>query len=157
VKLSADIKPLVDAFCARFGADDEGIVTAVDLAVLVAVADGTIDADERAALAASMEVIMGATVAPTVVRYLIRESRNQIQAAGADARARAIGGILAARNATDEGLRLALAIAFASGGLAQSERDAITHVAKAAGATDARLEALIKSAASRAQEPAPET
>jgi tellurite resistance protein len=153
VKLAAHVKALVNAFSARFGADDEGIVTAVDLAVLVAAADGTIDQDERAALSASLEAIMGAAVAPTVVRYLVRESRNQIEATGAEARARAIGGLLAAHDATDDGLRLALAIAFASGGLSAPERAIIAQVAKAAGATDARLEALIKSAAERAASP----
>ena len=153
MKPSAHIKPLVDTFTKHFGADDEGIVTAVDLAVLVAAADGTIDADERAALTASLEAIMGATVAPTVVRYLVREARNQIEAAGADARARAIGGLIRARDATDDGLRLALAIAFTSGGLSDPERAIIATVAKAAGASDARLEALIKSASDRAAAP----
>src|SRR6185437_2510762 len=118
---SAHIKALVDAFCARFGGDDLGITTAVDLAVLVAAADGTIDADERAALTASLEAVMRSTVASTVVRYLVREARNQIEAVGAEARARAIGGVLAAHDAADDGLRLALAIAFTSGGLSDPE------------------------------------
>jgi len=144
---SAHIKTLVDALRARFRGDDEGITTAVDLAVLVAAADGTIDAEERAALTASLEAIMGSTVALTVVRYLVREARNQIEAVGAEARARAIGGLLAANGAADDGLRLALAIAFASDGLSAPEREVVSVVAKAAGASESRLEALIAAAA----------
>jgi hypothetical protein len=147
VKPNPVIEPLIAAFLAPFGADDEGIVTAIDLAVLVALADGTIDAAERAALAGGIEAVMGSTVAPAVVRHLVRESRNQIEAAGIEARARAIGGVLAARGAVDEGLRLALAVAFASDGLAAGERARIGEVAKAAGATEARLDGLIAAAA----------
>jgi tellurite resistance protein len=156
MKPGAHIKPLVAALCARFGGDDEGITTSVDLAVLVAAADGTIDADERAALTASLEAIMGSTVAPTVVRYLVRESRNQIEAAGAEARARAIGGVLADHGAVDDGLRLALAIAFSSGGLSAPEREVIAVVAKAAGVSESRLEALIAAAAAPRVEAAEE-
>jgi tellurite resistance protein len=148
VKPSAHIKSLVQALSARFGADDVGITAAVDLAVLVAAADGTIDADERAALTASLEAIMGTTVAHTIVRYLVRESRNQTEAVGTEARARAIGGLLAAHHAVDEGLRLALAIAFTSQGLSEQERDVIAVVARAAGASETRLEALIAAASS---------
>jgi tellurite resistance protein len=156
VKPTAHVKSLVEAFCARFGADDEGITTAVDLAVLVAAADGTIDPDERAALNASLEAIMGASVSHQVVRYLVRESRNQTAAVGPDARARAIGGVLAAHRAVDEGLRLALAIAFASEGLSAPEREVIALVARTAGASETRLEALIAAAAAPLVEAEPE-
>ena len=149
------IKPLVDAYLARFGADDEGVQTAVDLTVLVAVADGVIDVAERAALASALEAVMGSSVAPTVVRHLIRESRNQIAAEGIEARARAIGRTFAARGAADEGLRLALAVAFASEGLGEAERERIAAMAKAAGATPARLEALIAAAERAASEEPP--
>jgi tellurite resistance protein len=155
VKPDPKLKMLTAAFLARFGADDEGVSTAVDLAVLVAVADGVIDAAERAALAGAIEVVMGATVAPSVVRHLVLESRNQILAAGTEARARAIGGALAARGAIDEGLRMALAIAFASEGLAAMERAHIATMARAAGVTDARLEGLITAARNASEEPAP--
>ncbi len=123
--------------------------------MLVAVANGVIDAAERAALAGALEAVMGSTVAPPVVRHLIRESRNHIQAEGIEARARAIGRALAARGAADEGLRLALAVAFASEGLGEAERERIEVMAKAAGATPARVDALIAAAARAASEAPP--
>jgi tellurite resistance protein len=153
VKPSADVKSLMDALQAKLGEGDEAAVAAVDLAVLVAMADGAIDTAERAALASSLEAVMGAAVAPPVVRYLVRESRNQIEVAGANARARAIGRQLAERGAADEGLRLALAIAFASDGLSDPEREIIARVAKAAGVSEARLEALVTAAAHAVDEP----
>jgi tellurite resistance protein len=83
-----------------------------------------------------------------VVRFLVRESRNQIEVAGPSARARAIGRQLAERDAADEGLRLGLAIAFASDGFSAPERERLAMVAKAAGMSEARLDALAASAAS---------
>jgi tellurite resistance protein len=146
VKTSAQIKQLMDALTAKLGDADEAIQAAVDLAVLVAAADGTIDAAERAALTASLESLMRGSVAAPVVRHLVRESRNQIEAAGPTARAKSIGRQLADHGAADEGLRLALAIAHASDGLAQVEREHIAIVAKAAGVSEARFAALVASA-----------
>jgi tellurite resistance protein len=140
----------MDALHTKLGGGEEAAVAAIDLAVLVATADGSIDAAERAALAASLEAVMGATVTPQVVRHLVRESRNQIEVAGANARARAIGRQLAERGASDEGLRLGLAIAFASNGLSVVERERLAVVAKAAGMSEARLEVLVAAAATGA-------
>src|ERR1700677_2239399 len=107
----------MDALRAKLGDHDEALIACVDLAVLVAMADGTIDADERAALSAGLDSLMRAQMAAPVVRHLIRESKNQIETAGPEARAKVIGHQLADHGAADEGLRLALAIAFSSDGL----------------------------------------
>jgi tellurite resistance protein len=154
VKTTARIKPLIDALSAKLGDTEEAFAAAVDLTVLVASADGTIDAYERVALTATLESLMRGAVAPLVVRHLVRESRNQIEAAGAEARARSIGHQLADHEAGDEGVRLALAIAYASEGLSDVERQHIAVVAKAAGISDTRFAALVASAAS--PPPAPE-
>lgn len=53
------IPDLVDALLAHFPARHEGLIALVDLAVLVAVADGRIDDAERAALTESIEAIAG--------------------------------------------------------------------------------------------------
>jgi tellurite resistance protein len=147
MKPIAHVKQLVDALAAKLGDGDDAAVATVDLTVLVAAADGTIDAEEKAALAATLEAILRGTVALQVVRHLLRESKNQIDSAGTDARARAIGRLLAEHGAADEGLRLALGIAYASEGLSSSERELIAAVAKAAGASPARFEALVAEAA----------
>jgi tellurite resistance protein len=147
----AHLKPLVDALAAKLGDTDEAATATVDLAVLVAAADGTIDAAEKAALAVMLESIMRGAVATQVIRHLIRESKNQIEAAGADARARSIGHLLANQGAVDEGLRLALAIAYASEGLAAVERELIATIGKAAGVSPGRFEALVSAAAAQPQ------
>lgn len=148
----AHFKTLIEALVAKIGTADEALIAAVDLAVLVALADGTIDADEKSALTATLEALMRGRMAPHVVRHLIRESKNQIENAGAEARARAVGRELANHGAADDGLRLGLAIAFASDGLSETERACLAQVAKAAGMSDARFAAL---AAAAANPPAP--
>ena len=55
MKPSPLIQPTIEAMCARFRSNDEGLSAAVDLAVLVAAADGRIDRAEMAALSASLE------------------------------------------------------------------------------------------------------
>ena len=136
------IQPFLDALSARLKSDDSGLTAAVDLAVLVAAADGKIDKMELAALAASVERLVGSQLDPAVVRHLIRESRAQIEAAGADARAKSIGEFLAKYGAVDEGLRLAIAIGYVSDGLSDVERECIASVAVAAGAPVERIDLL---------------
>jgi tellurite resistance protein len=147
VKSNAHIKSLVDALRAKLGDGDDAIIASVDLAVLVAMADGTIDSDEREALTAALEAVMGARVAAPVVRHLVRESKAQIDGDGPEARAKAIGRQLAEHGAADEGLRLALAIAFSSEGMCDVERAIIAAVAQAGDVSDARFAALVTSAA----------
>ena len=147
MKPSARIKSLMEALSAKLGDKDEALIACVDLAVLVAMADGTIDADERAALTTALESLMRAQVAPPVVRHLIRESKSQIEADGPEARAKAIGKQLAEHEAADEGLRLALAIAFSSEGMCDLERERISFVAGGAGVSDASFAALVTAAA----------
>jgi tellurite resistance protein len=144
---TAHLKPLVDVLAAKLGDGDDAAVATVDLAVLVAAADGVIDAEEKAALTTMLEALMRGTVAPQVVRHLIRESKNQIEAAGADARARSLGLLLANLGAADEGLRVALAMAHASDGLSAVERELIATVAKSAGVSPGRFDALVNAAA----------
>ena len=138
------IQPTIEALCAHFSSNDEGISAAVDLAVLVAAADGRIDRAEMAALAASLEAIAGTQLAPAVVQHLVRESRVQVKATGVAARSKAIGETLAAHGCVTEGLRLAVVIALASEGLCPAEREQIEMVARAAGASLERIDALVR-------------
>src|SRR5690349_3516168 len=142
MKPSPLIQPIIEALCARFQTHDEGMSAAVDLAVIVAAADGRIDRAEMTAIAASLEAIAGTQLSVPVVRHLVRESREKIEAVGVETRSRAIGAELAAHGCIDEGLRLALLIALASEGLCPAEREQIEIVARAAGASRERVEAL---------------
>ena len=139
MKPSPSISPLVAALRDRFDSSDEGLNAVVDLAVLVALADGTIDETEMAALAESIGTLVGGMLDPRMNRHVVRESRAKIEAAGVEARAKAIGASLAAHGAAEEGVRLALAIAMASEGVSEVERTRVELMAVAAGVDPATL------------------
>jgi tellurite resistance protein len=145
MKPSPSIRPLVAALRARFDSSDEGLNAVVDLTVLVALADGTIDEAEMAALAESIGTLVGGMLDPRMSRHVIRESRAKIEAAGVEARAKAIGASLAAHGAAAEGVRLALAIAMASDGISEVERARVELVAVAAGVDPATFTAISES------------
>ncbi len=133
------IPALVDALLAHFAAGDEGLMALVDLAVLVAVADGHIDAAEMEALTESIAAIAGERLAASLAKPMVEESCAQIRTIGPDACARLVGEVLGAHGAADEGLRLGLAVAFVSEGMAPIERQRLEQVARAAGAGAARV------------------
>jgi len=133
----------IDDLLARFPAGDDGLIAVVDLAVLVAIADGRIDGAEMAALAESIEALVGGRLSASLVGHLVTESRAQIRSLGPEACARSIGELLATHGAGEEGISLALAVAWASEGLSTPELERISQVAEAAGVTQARLDALI--------------
>ena len=137
---------LIDDLLAHFPAGDDGLIAVVDLAVLVAIADGRIDGAEMTALAESIEALVGSRLPASLVGHLVTESLAQIRALGTEECARAIGAMLSARAAAAEGLALALAVALASEGLSAAELTRITQVAEAAGVAPERLDALIASA-----------
>lgn len=138
----ASIEPIVASLLAKLGSTDEGFNAVVDLAVLVAAADGKIDKAEHAALADSLAALFGARVAPQVARHVVGESKRALAAQGVEARAQIIGAVLLAGDAVTEGLRVALAIAYASEGLSDAERAHIDLVARAAGAGDSLVSEL---------------
>jgi hypothetical protein len=146
VKPNADLQPLIDALLDRFGSSDKGLCAAVDLAVLVAMADDHIDHDEMIALTASVEGFLGTRLAPAVAQHLINESRRQIRNDGAEGVMRTVGQVLAANHAVEEGVRFGLAIALASEGISEVERARIAGVGAAAGLPTARLDELVREA-----------
>ncbi|APR80106.1 Hypothetical protein A7982_05453 [Minicystis rosea] len=142
MKPTTELQPLTDALLAKFGSSDKGLTAAVDLTVLVAMADDRIDEAEMEALIASVDGLLGVRLATYVAKHLVTESRDKIRLTGAEARARDIGHTLAVHGAGEEGLRLALAIAWTSEGLAPSERSIIGVVGEAAGVSATRIDAL---------------
>lgn len=141
---NALLQPAVEALCKRFQSSEAGVAAAIDLAVLVAAADGRIDPAEMAALSTSLEVATKTHLAPTFVRHLVLASRQQIDAAGASTRARLLGETFAAQGCVDEGLRVGLLVAMASDGLSPVEREKIELVAQAAGVSPERLDTLCR-------------
>jgi len=138
------LQPAVEALCSHFPSNEAGVAAAIDLAVLVAAADGRIDPAEMAALSTSLEVATKTQLSPMFVKHLVQASRQQIDAAGASTRAKLIGESIAAQGCVDEGLRLALVIALASDGLSEVEREQIEIIARAAGAAPDRVDVLCK-------------
>lgn len=150
MKPNEALQILIDALLARFGSSDQGLCAAVDLAVLVAVADEHIDEAETAALTQSIEGFLGTRLSPAVARHLINESRRKIHDDGAEGCVRTVGQVLAANHAEEEGLRFGLAIALASEGISEVERARIVGVGAAAGLPATRIDELMREAAGAA-------
>ena len=66
-------------------------------------------------------------------------SLEVIEAAGAESRARLVAEILKDCDAVEPGVRVALALSFASQGMTRAERTVVERIAKCAGVTPARL------------------
>jgi tellurite resistance protein len=139
-ELTEKLEPLVERF------DKEQIGDLVNLVVLVACADGQIDPDEREALRLAVETILGTEVAPMMVDCLVADSLEQIEASSADHRAVQVGDALARIEHTREGVRAALAVAFASEGLSDREHEILVTIARAGGLTLADRDAMIAEA-----------
>lgn len=141
---------VVAALCEGFPTKDAAVAAAIDLAVLVAAADGRIDPAELATLTQSFEVALGTQVSPMFVRHLVQASVQQMREAGVAAHAQRLGETFAARGCVDDALRLALLVANASDGVSQVERDQIDAVASAAGVSTVRVDELYREIQARA-------
>jgi tellurite resistance protein len=137
------VGPLVDRLCARFNDREQGLAVLTDLIVLIATADAVIDETEKRALAESLETMLSSHVAPRVLRDVIGESRTRIRGLGPDLSADSIGSKLAARHASEDGIRLAVFIAAISEGISNVERKRLERVALAAGVSAVRLNELM--------------
>jgi tellurite resistance protein len=138
------IAPAIEDLCAAFELGGYNPTPVIDLGVLIANADGTVDAQEHALLSEVFQTLLETKLTPEVVDALISASVEVIKVAGAEPRARLVGAILHDCAAAEPGLRVALAIAFASEGLSQSERSIIDRIAEAAGVPDARVSELVE-------------
>ena len=133
--IATAIEELCDAF-ERGGYNPTPII---DIGVLVASADGKVDLREREMLLDVFQTLLDTSLTAEVVDHLVTASLEVIEAAGAEARAKLVAAILRDCNAVDAGVRVALAIAFASQGLSKAERTVIQRIAEHGGMTPARL------------------
>jgi tellurite resistance protein len=111
----------------------------IDLAVLVASAEGAIDDRERAMLLDLLQTLLGTNLTAEVVDHLITASLEVIEVAGAKSRARLVASILDDCDAVEPALRVGLAVAFASEGLSAAESAVLEDIADAAKFPRARL------------------
>ncbi len=151
-----EIRALVDdainVLCMRFEQGGYNPTPIIDLGVLVARADGKVDAAEKKALRDVFEALLDERLNGEVVGHLVAASLEVIEMAGVEPRARLIAEILKDCDAVEQGIVVALGIAFASEGLSKGERAIITTVADAAGLSRARLDALIEQVRKRLPE-----
>jgi tellurite resistance protein len=133
------IASAIDELCAAFDRGGYNPTPIVDIGVLVAHADGTIDAREREMLLDVFQALLETALTPEVVDHLITASVEVIEAAGAESRARLAGAILRDCEAVEAGVRVALAIAFASHGLSREEARVIERIASAGGLSAERV------------------
>jgi tellurite resistance protein len=128
---------------ARLEKNDYGVTPIVDLGTMVANADGTIDPEEIDVLRYLFQESLGTRLSPQMVEHLITSSLEATARTDAAQRAKLVTEILLDCDAVEEGLTVALAVAFASEGLSPSEQSLIASIAARAGVSPPRLEALV--------------
>jgi len=144
MKGEALIRETVEAVCDLFERGEYNPTAIIDLGVLVANADGTIDDDELDALRLIFGRLLRTQLDGELVEHLIVASREVIDAAGVGARLRLIAEILRDCNAVEEGMIVALGIAYSSEGFSPSERTLVASLAHACDLPSSRLEELIE-------------
>jgi tellurite resistance protein len=133
------IADAIDELCTAFEHGGYNPTPIIDLGVLVASADGTIDLRERAMLLEVFQALLDTTLTAEVVDHLVTASVEIIEAAGTEARARLVAAILADCNAVEPGVKVALALSFASQGLSDAEAKVVERIAIEGGMSPARL------------------
>lgn len=133
------IATAIDELCDAFERCGYNPTPIIDIGVLVASADGTVDERERAMLLEVFQTLLNTSLTPEVVDHLITASLEVIESAGAESRARLVAAILQDCEAIEPGVRVALAIAFASKGLDSAEVKVVDRIAAAGGMKPARV------------------
>lgn len=133
------IAKAIEELCTAFEIGGYNPTPIIDLGVLVASADGKIDSRERAMLLEIFQALLDTTLTAEVVDHLVTASVEIIEAAGAEARARLIAAILKDCDAVEPGVKVALALSFASRGLSSAEAKVIERIAVEGGMSQARL------------------
>jgi tellurite resistance protein len=124
---------------ARFELHEYNPTPIVDLGALIANADGSVEPEEIEALGHLLGPMLGAELDAELVGYLVEASLRVIAAAGVQPRIRVIAEILKDCNAVEEGILIALCVAYASKGISAAERAVIESLARAAELPSARL------------------
>lgn len=150
--LRAIVETAIEQLCTAFERGGYNPTPILDLGVLVANADGQVDPDERAVLLDVFQALLETNVSAAQVDHLIRASVEVIELAGVDARIRLVGAILDDCHAAEPGIRVALAVAYASEGLSAAERDVIDRVADAASLPRERVSELAEEFARHAEQ-----
>jgi tellurite resistance protein len=120
---------------------------AVEAGFLVALADGTIDDDERAAIVRAVEILSVGAVIEWEADTLVDECAERADKDGVEARAAAVGAELKALGHPEAGLLFAATIARASKGVDKNEAELLKTIGVAAGLTPDAVKGIVKRAA----------
>jgi tellurite resistance protein len=121
---------------------------AVEAGYLAALADGTVDAEERETIVKAVHTLSVGAVIEWEAEALLDECSARAEKEGAAARAKACGQELAALGHPEAGLLFAAVVAGATGGIDGREKKVLEAVAEAAGIKKAALGPLLKQAGS---------
>jgi len=138
------VESAIEHLCYAFERHGYNPTPIIDLGVLVVAADGKVDAQERSVLLELFQQLLGAKLSAEVVDHLVTAGLEVIEAAGAASRARLIAEILVDCDAVEEGVLVAIAVAYASEGVSAKERLILERIADGAALPRPRLEELIK-------------
>ncbi len=111
----------------------------VEAGYLVAAADGTVDDTELETLKSAVKTLTDGEIASGDIDMLMEDLIDLRKSEGEAARCKLVGQTLAASNASEEGICLAAAIAYVSGGLSASELAVMEKIAAAARISSATL------------------
>lgn len=134
----------IHELCTAFERHGYNPTPIIDIGVLIASADGTVDERERAMLLDIFQTLLGTTLTAEVVDNLVTASLEVNEAAGAESRARLVGAILRDIDAVEAGVRVALGLAYASHGLTSDERAVVERIATAGGLGTKRIAELVE-------------
>ena len=141
--MNNEIKSVASRVAARIANKQAAVARMVELVMLVARADGVIDDAEREAIVTFAEELLGPLGSREAIERVVSEQAAGLDPASLAAQCDAIGKALANADVVTEGIELAIHIALASDGLADSEKDVIYAIAKSAGATPEQTALLI--------------
>jgi hypothetical protein len=127
----------------RLQSKGQSLGAIVDLATLIASADGKIDQSELEILSDALTVFLADNLEPAIVQSFVESSQRSLESSGMPARIRNLARTLWSCGAAEHGLIVAIAVAYASFGLAQPERDLILSLSDATGVPRERLYTLI--------------
>jgi tellurite resistance protein len=141
-RVAAGVTERLGPVVSRFDKNDLGDL--VDLLVLVANADGTIDPDEAEALEAGIQSIVGARIIASLVKHLVAVSLEKTRDSSVRERAQGLGEALARVGHAEDGLRVAVTVALASEGLSQEEHSVLSWIASAGGLPNAAVDQMVE-------------
>jgi tellurite resistance protein len=119
---------------------------AVEAAYLTALADGEVDAEERATMVRAIELLSHGLVIEWEADTLVEQCAERARTNGPEARAAAVGRELAALGQSEAGLFVAALVARASKGIDKSEAEVLKAVGAAAGIATEKVRDIVKKA-----------